>query len=368
MSYNKIRVAITHGDTNSINYEVLFKAFEEPSMTELFTPIIYGSPKVVSYYRNVLKTPTNFVTINKAEDAYEGKVNLLAAFDEETKIEIGKPTADASKAAWKALARAMNDYKRRLFDVLVTLPLNTDISPNEKFQYNSQIAYITSQLQETPEPMTMLINDQLRIALATSQLPIKEVSGAITKEQITNKITLLWHSLKRDFLLSNPRIAVLALNPEGADKASEETTDILPAIQEMAEKGRQVFGPYPTESFFGKELFNAFDGVLAMYHDQGWAPFKTIDIGEGVRYFAGLPFVCTAPLQGVEYDIAGKDLADPMSLRHAIYLAVDIFRHRCDYDEATRNPLPKLYHEKKDESEKVRFSIPKSKHEHKTEE
>ena len=367
MSYNKIRVAITHGDTNSINYELLFKAFSEPAMTELFTPIIYGSPKIVSYYRNVLNTPTNFVTINKAEDAYEGKVNLLTAVDEEIKIEMGKSTADSSKAAWKALSRAMNDYKKGLFDVLVTLPLNTDIKPNDKFQYDSQMAFISSQLQEKSQPMTMLVNEQLRIALATTQLPIKDVPAAITKELIVNKATTLWQSLKRDFMLTNPRIAVLALNPD-SNQGQEETDCIIPAIQEMNETGRQVFGPYPAETFFGKELFSAFDGILAMYNDQGWAPFKTIDTGEGVRYIAGLPIVCAAPLHGVEYDEAGKDLADPLSLRHAIYLAVDIFRHRQDYDEATCNPLPKLYHEKKDDSEKVRFTIPKSKHEQKNEE
>ena len=368
MSNKKIRVAITHGDTNSINYEVLFKAFSEQAMTELFTPIIYGSPKIVAYYRNVLNTPTSFVTINKAEDAYEGKVNLLTAFDEEIKVEVGKATADSSKAAWKALTRAMNDYKKGLFDVLITLPVNTDTTLNEKYPYNSQSAFITSQLKEKTEPMTMLINEQLRIALATNQMPIKEVSAAITKEKLEERISLLWLSLKRDFLLSNPRIAVLALNPEGSKKEGEETTVILPAIQKMAEQGKQVFGPYPAETFFGKKLFNAFDGILAMYHDQGWGPFNTIDTGEGVRYLAGLPFVCTAPLQGPEYDIAGKDMADPMSFRHAIYQAIDIYRHRCDYDEATRNPLPKLYHEKKDDSEKVRFAIPKSKHEQKTEE
>ncbi len=368
MSNQKIRVAITHGDTNSINYEVLFKAFSEQAMTELFTPIIYGSPKVVAYYRNVLNIPTSFITINKAEDAYEGKVNLLTAFEEEVKVEVGKATSDSSKAAWKALERAMNDYKKGLFDVLVTLPVNTDVTLNEKFPYNSQSAFITSQLKEDVEPMTMLVNEQLRIAFATTQIPIKEVSAAITKEQVVKKISLLWQSLKRDFLLSNPRIAVLALNPEGARKEGEDSDAILPAIQEVAEQGKQVFGPYPAETFFGKELFNAFDGILAMYHDQGWAPFNTIDTGEGVRFFAGLPFVCTAPLQNTEYDIAGKDMADPMSFRHAIYLATDIFRHRRDYDEATKNPLPKLYHEKKDDSEKVRFAIPKSKYEQKTEE
>lgn len=366
MSYNKIRVAITHGDTNSINYELLFKAFSEPTMTELFTPIIYGSPKTVSYYRNVLNTPTNFVIINKAEDAYEGKVNLLTAVDEEVKIEVGKATVDSTKAAWKALSRAMNDYKKGLFDVLVTLPFNTDIKPNEKFLYNSQASYIASQLQEKTEPLPMLVNEQLRIAIATTQLPIKDVPAAITKEIILQKATTLWQSLRRDFMLTNPRIAVLALNPEG-NQGQEETDFITPAIQKMVENGKQTFGPYPAETFFGKELFCAFDGVLAMYNDQGWAPFKTIDIGEGVRYLAGLPIVCTAPLHGTEHEIAGKDLADPMSLRQAIYLAIDIFRHRCDYDEAYRNPLPKLYHEKKDDSEKVRFAIPKSKHEQKNE-
>ena len=210
----------------------------------------------------------------------------------------------------------------------------------------------------------ILMNGPLRVALVTTHLPIKDVAQAITKEAIVNKATILHESLRRDFRVSCPRIAVLALNPHAGDNGvigTEENEIIIPAIEELEEKGIQAFGPYPADGFFGSGAYSDFDAVLAMYHDQGLAPFKALAVEEGVNYTAGLPIVRTSPDHGTAYDIAGNGIADPMSFRHAIFTAIDIFRNRENYDEPFENPLPKLFHEKRDEGEKARFAQPRMK-------
>lgn len=210
----------------------------------------------------------------------------------------------------------------------------------------------------------ILMNEQLRVALVTTHLPIKDVSKAITKEAIIEKATIFHKSLKRDFRISNPRIAVLSLNPHAGDNGllgSEEQDIIKPAIEELEKNGIQAFGPYPADGFFGSNTYDHFDGVLAMYHDQGLAPFKTIALESGVNFTAGLPIIRTSPDHGTAFDIAGQGKADENSFRQAVYTALDIYRNRQQYDEPLKNPLPKLFHEKKDDSEKVRFAIPKAK-------
>jgi 4-hydroxythreonine-4-phosphate dehydrogenase len=210
----------------------------------------------------------------------------------------------------------------------------------------------------------ILMNEQLRVALVTTHLPIKDVSKAITKEAIIEKATIFHKSLKRDFRISNPRIAVLSLNPHAGDNGllgSEEQDIIKPAIEELEKNGIQAFGPYPADGFFGSSTYDHFDGVLAMYHDQGLAPFKTIALESGVNFTAGLPIIRTSPDHGTAFDIAGQGKADENSFRQAVYTALDIYRNRQQYDEPLKNPLPKLFHEKKDDSEKVRFAIPKAK-------
>ena len=341
MEERKVRVAITHGDTNGIGYEIILKAFEDPMMLELCTPIIYGSPKVATYHRNAMKLETPFSIIAKAEEAREGKLNMLASFDEEVKVDLGQPTPESADAARKALQRAKEDLKQGLYDVLVQAPVVSSNIPDRE-----------------DRSLLVMFADDIRIALVTNHLPIKEVAQSISKEKIMEKATLFHTSLRRDFRIQNPRIAILSLNPQ---QGTEETEIIAPAIEELEKKGIQAYGPYTADDFFGQGLQNSFDGILAMYDDQGNVPFKTLATEYGVKMKTGFPFVITTPDHGPAFDIAGKGEADPASFRHAIYAAIDIFRNRKNFDEPLGNPLPKLYHEKREDGEKVRFAIPKSK-------
>lgn len=362
MENNKIRVAITHGDTNGIGYEVIFKAFSDPAMFDLCTPIIYGSPKVAAYHRKTLDLPTNFSIISNVEDAKEGRLNLLTTFEEDVKVELGTPSKEAGTAALKALDRAMDDYKKGLYDVLVTAPINKDTIHSEAFNFCGHTEYLQAKAGNGQKALMILMNDKLRVALVTTHLPISDVASAITKDAIKEKVTIFFNSLKRDFRVSSPRIAVLSLNPHAGDNGvigNEEKDIIVPAIQELTENGIQCFGPYAADGFFGNRTYDNFDGVLAMYHDQGLAPFKAIAMGDGVNFTAGLPIVRTSPAHGTAFEIAGKGVADENSFRHAIYTAIDIFRNRINYDEPLANPLQKLYHEKRDDSDKIRFAITK---------
>lgn len=364
MENRKLRVAITHGDTNGIGYEIIFKTFSEPAMLELCTPIIYGSPKVAAYHRNALGIQGNFTIINSATEAHNNKVNLLTTFDQEIKVDLGNPSKEAGMASLAALEKAMADYKEGLFDVLVTAPINKNNIQSDDFHFCGHTEYIEERAGNGDKALMILLNDMLRVALVTTHLPIRDVAAVITKESIIEKATIFHNSLKRDFRISNPRIAVLALNPHAGDDGllgREEQEVIIPAIKELSDNGIRAFGPYAADGFFGHESYTAFDGVLAMYHDQGLAPFKCLDLGNGVNFTAGLPIVRTSPDHGTAYDIAGKNMADESSFRNAIYLALDVFRNRIEYDEPFNNPLKKLYHEKRDDSEKARFSINKFK-------
>lgn len=344
---SRIRIAITHGDTNGIGLEIILKAFEDPTILELFTPIIYSSPKVVTYHRKALGLQTQLNTIADAKDAKDGKVNLLTVFDDEIKIELGQQTPDSEEAARKAIVKAKQDLEEELVDALVTAP-----------------AAANNNLNKSPQALSMLIHNDLRIALVTKNVAIKDVAEAITKQIIVEKATVLNTCLKRDMRIANPRIAILALNPHAGANGllgDEEEELIKPAIEELEQKGIQAFGPYAADSFFANGEFFRFDAVLAMYYDQGMAPFKALAPDNGVRYTAGLPFVLTAPDHGSCFEIAGQNKADEHALLNAIYLAIDVARNRSTYDEPMDSPLPKLYHEKRDDSEKVRFTIPKAK-------
>jgi 4-hydroxythreonine-4-phosphate dehydrogenase len=356
----KIRVAITQGDTNGVGYEVILKVFADPTILELCTPIIYGSPKIAAYHKKALNLETNYTIINSAEDARDGRVNMLNCFDKEIKIELGTPSAEAGEAAFKALDRAMTDFRKGLYDVLVTAPINKATIQSPGFHFPGHTEYIETSVGDGQKALMILMNETLRVALVTTHLAIKDVARAITKESIMEKATIFHTTLKRDFRISCPRIAVLALNPHAGDDGllgSEEKDIIAPAIEELAKKGIQAFGPYPADGFFGSGNYDRFDGVLAMYHDQGLAPFKTIALENGVNYTAGLPIVRTSPDHGTAYDIAGQGKADEQSMRQAIYTAIDVFRNRRNYDEPLKNPLPKLFHEKREDGEKARFAV-----------
>ena len=362
MDNKKIRVAITHGDTNGIGYELIFKAFAEPDMLEFCTPIIYGSPKVAAYYRKAMNLPAVFSIIQKAEEAEDGRINLLAAVEEEVKVDMGMPTAESGAAAIKALDRAMTDYRNGLYDVLVTAPISNQNAQIEGYAFQGHEQYLETCLGEGQKAMNILVGGDLRIASITEKTPLKNVAANINKDAIINKVTLLQQTIKRDYMITSPRIAVLALNPrsnEDESCGSEEREIIIPAIDELASKGIQAFGPYPADDFFGKGYYMDFDGIMAMYHDQATTPFHSLYDEDGVIYTAGLPIIRTGADTTPCYSITGCNEADASSFRHAIFLAIDAFRHRNNYDDAKQNPLPKLYHEKRDESEKVRFSIPK---------
>lgn len=362
MDNQKVRVAITHGDTNGIGYELIFKTLAEPEMLELCTPIIYGSPKVAAYYRKALNLPGQFSIIQTAEEAQEGRINLLAAVEDEVKVDMGMPTEESGKAAVKALDRAMTDFRNGLYDVLLTAPINNANAQIESYPFQGHKNYIETCLGEGKKALSILVGGDLRVASVTEKAPLKDVVAAITKEAIVEKVTLFQQTLKRDFMITNPRIAVLSLNPKSNEDEScgaEEREVIIPAIDALADSGVQAFGPYATDDFFGKGYFVDFDGVMAMYHDQATTPFHALYSEDGVVFTAGMPIIRTAADVTPSFSIAGVGEADETSFREALYLAVDAFRHRNAYDEAKENPLPKLYHEKRDESEKVRFSIPK---------
>ena len=360
----KIRVAITQGDTNGVGYEVILKVFQEPAILELCTPIIYGSSKIAAYHKKALNLETNLHIIHTAEEATDGRVNLLECTDADTKVDFGQPSDEAGHAALCALDRAMTDYRGSLYDVLVTAPINKATIQSPDFKFPGHTEYIETCLGEGRKALMILMNERLRVALVTTHLPVKDIAGAISKEAIIEKATIFHQALRRDFRISCPRIAVLALNPHAGDDGllgNEEKDIILPAIEQLAESGIQAFGPYAADGFFGSGNFNYFDGVLAMYHDQGLAPFKTIALDDGVNYTAGLPIVRTSPDHGTAYDIAGQGKADENSLRQAIYTAIDIWRNRQVYDEPLQNPLPKLFHEKREDGNRARFAQPRPK-------
>ena len=354
MEERKIRVAITHGDINGVGYEVILKTFADPTMLELCTPIVYGSPKIAAFHGKTLSIDTPFTVIRNARDAQDGKLNMLAVVDDETKIELGTSTPESGEAAKVAIDKALEDYKAGLFDVLVTAP----VSKNSIKGFNGHTNYIEQALNDGKKGLTILTNDDLRVALVTNNVAIKDIAESITKQKIVEKATIFHQALRRDLRVSSPRIAVLALNPrcgEDGVLGDEEQTVITPAINELAEKGIQVFGPYAADDFFGRSAYYRFDGVLAMYHDQGQTPFKAVAYENGVRFTTGLDLIRTAPAHGVNYAAAGKNITDEQSLRNAIYVAIDVWRNRQNYDKPYENPLPKLYHERRDESEKVRF-------------
>ena len=354
---NHIRVGITHGDTNGVGYELILKTFAEPAILELFTPIIYGSPKAAAYHRKALDLQVDWRLVNSAADAQPGKLNMVACFDEEVNIELGKQSAEAGHAAVLSIDRALEEYQDGLLDVLVTAPVNKAAIHSCGCSFTGHTEYIQEKLGGDGEALMILLNEHLRVALTTTHTPLKEVAAAITKEHVEKKIRLFYESLRRDFLVSAPRIAVLALNPHSGDDGVlglEEKESIRPAVEAVVEDGIQCFGPYPADGFFGAGMYVHFDGVLAMYHDQGLAPFKALSNGDGVNFTAGLSLVRTSPDHGTAYDIAGQGVARENSFRRALYTAVDIFRNRERNDEAYANPLPKLYHERREDGDRNR--------------
>lgn len=358
MENRKIRVGITHGDINGVGYEVILKTFSDPAMLELCTPVIYGSPKVAAYHRKAMEIPTNFSIVNTAEDAQDGRVNVVNCIEEELKVELSKPTPEAGKAALTALERALADYRAGLFDVLVTAPINKHTIQSDTFHFPGHTEYIEERVGDGQKALMVLLKGDFRVALVTGHVPVRDIAGMLTKELIMEKMEIFHQSLKKDFGIDNPRIAVFSLNPHAGDHGllgTEEEEIIIPAMKEMIAKGVQCFGPYPADGFMGSGNYTHFDGILAMYHDQGLVPFKALAMDEGVNFTAGLPIVRTSPAHGTAYDIAGKGVASEDSFRQAVYVAMDVFRNRAWEKEISARPLRKQYYEKRDDSDKLKL-------------
>ena len=354
----RIKVGITHGDINGIGYEVILKAFSDPTMLELCTPVVYGSPKVATYHRKTMDIQTNFSIVNSVEDVQDDRLNILACTEDELKVELTKPTQEAGKAALVALERALQDYREGMIDVLVTAPINKHTIQSDSFHFPGHTEYIEERAGNGKKALMILLKDDFRVALVTGHIPIKDISATITKELIMEKMSIFHRSLKQDFGIDNPRIAVFSLNPHAGDNGvigTEESEVIIPAIKEMRAKGVQCFGPYPADGFMGSGNFCHFDGILAMYHDQGLAPFKALAMDEGVNFTAGLPIVRTSPAHGTAYDIAGKGIASESSFRQAIYTAIDVFRNRLIEKEIHARPLRKQYFDRRDDSDTLKL-------------
>ena len=346
----KIKVGITHGDINGVGYEVILKTLEDDRILELCTPIVYGSAKIAAFYKKTLEiAPFNFHQIASALDARDGDYNIINVVSEDVKVEPGVSTDEAGKAAFMALERAVTDLRNGEIDVLVTAPINKHNIQSETFTFPGHTEYLEASIGDGNKSLMILCNDNVRVALVTTHLPIAKVPEAITKDAIVEKLRIFNESLKKDFGFDCPRIAVLSLNPHAGENGllgKEEQEVIMPAIEDAQGEKIQCFGPYAADGLFGSGQFSRFDGILAMYHDQGLAPFKTIAMESGVNFTAGLPMVRTSPDHGTGYDIAGKGEASEASFREAIYKAVDVFRNRKEYAFIRRNPLRRQYFDK----------------------
>ena len=354
-------VAITPGDTNGVGYEVIMKTFAEPMMCDLCTPIIYGNPKTMTYHRKALGIDVNYTVIQHPTEAVEGRLNVLAVNDDEIKIDFGQSSQEAGRAALQSLEAAMADYREGNYDVLVTAPINKHSIQSDEFHFPGHTEYIEQRVGDGDKALMILLNDRVRVALATTHLPISEIASHLTTEGILEKLRLLHKTLCRDFLITHPRIAVLALNPHAGDDGllgQEEKDIIQPAIDQANAEHIDAYGPYPADGFFGSAAYEHYDAILAMYHDQGLAPFKVLAMDDGVNFTAGLPIIRTSPDHGTAYDIAGKSQADENSFRQAVYLAIDVWRNRQRYDEAFENPLPKLYHERREDDRQRHRPLP----------
>ncbi|MDY3858806.1 MAG: 4-hydroxythreonine-4-phosphate dehydrogenase PdxA [Muribaculaceae bacterium] len=336
----KIKVGITHGDCNGIGYEVILKTFDDNRILDLCTPVVYGSAKIAQFYRKSAGLQgTPLQQVQSASDARNGQLNIINVVGEDVHLDPGKSTTEAGQAAFAALEAAVADLRAGRIDVLVTAPINKNNIQSELFTFPGHTEYLESSVgyEGRDKALMILFNDIMRVALVTIHTPISRVAEAVTKERILEKIELFDRSLREDFGIVKPRIAVLALNPHAGEEGllgSEEKEQIVPAIEEAVARRIHAFGPYAADGFFGAGLFKRFDGVLAMYHDQGLAPFKALAMNSGVNFTAGLPYVRTSPDHGTGYDIAGKNQASPDSFRQAVYAAIDVYRNRKNYAES----------------------------------
>lgn len=342
MEKKGIIAGISHGDINGIGYEVIIKALMDNSMNEVCTPIVYGSPKVAAYHRKALNINNfSFNNIRSADEASLRKVNMINCLDDNVRVELGKATPQSGEAALISLERAVEDLLNGKTDVLVTAPIDKENIQSPAFKFNGHTEYLKSKAGAS-DVLMFMIGESMRIGVATGHVPLSSVPGLITIDLLMSQLRLMNQSLIVDFGIRKPRIAVLGLNPHAGENSllgKEEGETIIPTVQQAVREGILAFGPYPADGFFGAGSFVKFDGILAMYHDQGLAPFKALSFDTGVNFTAGLPFVRTSPVHGTAFSIAGKGEASESSFRQAIYLACTIYKNRMAYSEITRNPL-----------------------------
>jgi 4-hydroxythreonine-4-phosphate dehydrogenase len=347
MSNKKVIVGISHGDINSLNYEVIIKTFQDNRIFDFCTPVIYGSPKVAAYYRKALNINNfNFNSINSINLLHHKKANLINCINDDIRVDLGKPSLMADESAIASLDCAVEDLKNNKIDVLVTTPINKESMKTNNLNFENHTLYLMDKF-DTKNTLTIMINKLMRISVVADNLPVKDVANQITEENILDKLRLLNKSLIENFNIRGPKIAILSLNPKGTNGisvGSEEEEIIIPAVNKANDEGIVALGPYFVDDLFESDSFTKFDAILAMYHDQGVAPFKTLNFETSVNYTYGLPIIRTAPDQNVVYGAVGNAKAD--SLREAIYTACDLFKNSVQYNELTKNSLKKQTNKK----------------------
>lgn len=338
----KLKIGITVGDVNGIGMEVIIKSLMDNRITDFFTPIVYGNTKVASFHRKAIGVNDfSFNLIQSIEQVNPRKPNMINCWQEDVKITLGEENETGGKYAFLSLEAATNDLLAGHIDALVTAPINKHNIQQEGFQFPGHTEYLQSKMQGD-DVLMFMISDELKVGVVTGHIPVGEVAKTITKDAIVQKLRMMHKSLKTDFWIQKPKIAVLGLNPHAGDNGligGEEQSIVIPAIEQGRSEGIFCFGPYPADGFFAADAYKKFDAVLAMYHDQGLIPFKHIASRSGVNYTAGLPFVRTSPDHGTGYDIAGKNLASADSFLNALFSAIHIVERRREQKELTSNPL-----------------------------
>lgn len=328
---DKPKIGITLGDLNGIGPEVVIKALADNRILQMVTPVIYGSSRVLSFYRKLMNLEEfNYGQVKNKGQFFPKSINVVNCWDDVIEIQPGRPSAEAAKGALLSLQRAIAELKEGVIDGLVTGPIDKNTIHSEQFPFRGHTEFLMSEFNET-ECLMLMTGHELRVGLVTEHVPVKDVAALITKERVELKIRLMELSLKNDFSISKPKIAVLGLNPHAGDEGllgEEENTIIRPVIADLKNKGKLIFGPFPADGFFASAQYKKYDGIMAMYHDQGLIPFKSLAFESGVNFTAGLPAIRTSPDHGTAYNIAGKNIADESSMRHAIYAAADIVNHR----------------------------------------
>ncbi len=338
----RIKIGISHGDINGISYEVIIKSLRDARILDLCVPVIYGSPKVAAYHKKALDLEDlNLNSIKNAGEAASQRINIINCIDEEVRVELGKSTKQAGESSYIALESAVKDLDDHKIDALVTGPINKQNIQSDNFTHSGHTEFL-KEIFDVKEVIMLMVSDVLKVGVVAGHIPMADMPAFITSDKIVDKITTLNYSLMKDFGIRKPKIAVLGLNPHSGDEGllgTEEKEVIKPAIERVKSSNILAFGPYPADGFFGSGKYTKFDAVLAMYHDQGLIPFKTISGETGVNYTAGLPVIRTSPAHGTAYEIAGKNEASEDSFRNAIYLACDIIKNRDLYKEINANPL-----------------------------